>query len=257
MSGIHNKKTVIPMKCNVLLLVAGACLSFLMSNDAAAVSLGQGFDLDIELSAVSDYRYMGISQNQRNPALQAGLTLASPIGLYVGTWGSSVDYGHGVNTRREQDYYLGWFIPITDDLSVDVGLLKYEYPQSSELNQTSIYGVVKYNGFELTYQYTDDRDGDQSSSYATVGYTYRVNDSTRLKARYGLIDAKDDVFYSASGETRSRYHEWEAGAEKDLWGVTWKASYVDTDLSRTECYNFQGYENLCSGNVVVSVSKHF
>jgi uncharacterized protein (TIGR02001 family) len=245
------------MKRNVSLVMAGACLSLLISNNANAVSLGQGFDLDIELAAVSDYRYMGISQSQGNPALQAGLTLASPIGLYVGIWSSTVDYGRAVNTRREQDYFLGWYIPITDDLSVDVGLLKYEYPQSSELNQTNTYAVIKYKGLELTYQYTADRDGDQSSSYATVGYTYTVNDSTRLKARYGVIDAKDEVFYSASGEARSRYHEWEAGAEKDLWGVTWKASYVDTDLSKTECYNYQGYDNLCSGNVVVSAIKHF
>ncbi|QJI37071.1 TorF family putative porin [Pseudomonas sp. ADAK13] len=245
------------MKCNLSSIAAGVCLSFLIAHDASAVSLGKGFDLDIELTAVSDYRYMGISQNQRNPALQAGLALASPIGLHVGIWGSSVDYGRGVNTRREQDYYLGWFIPITDELSIDVGLLKYEYPRSSELNQTSTYGVVKYKGLELTYQYTGDRDGNQSGSYATVGYTYTVNDSTRFKARYGVIDAKDQVFYSASGETRSRYHEWEAGVEKDLRGMTWKASYVDTDLSKMECYNFQGYDNLCSGNVVVSVSKHF
>ncbi|WP_447590869.1 TorF family putative porin [Aquipseudomonas campi] len=238
-------------------LAASVCLPFLICSNANAVSLGHGFDLDIELTAVSEYRYMGVSQSQGDPAIQAGATLASPIGLYAGIWASSVDFGDDIDTRREQDYYVGWYIPITDDLSVDVGWLKYEYPKSSELNQSSIYGVIQYKGFELTYQYTDNLNGDQTASYTTVGYTYPINDTTRLNARYGIIDAKDEVFFSASGDSRSRYNEWEISAEKDLWGTTWKASYVDTNLSKTECFNYQGYDDLCSGDVVVSVSKHF
>lgn len=237
-------------------LKAGACLPFMFTN-AEAIELGRGFNLDVELTAVSDYRDKGVSQTQGDPALQAGLSLSSPLGVYAGVWVSSVDFGTGLNTRREQDYYVGWYLPITDNLSLDIGILKYDHPKSSSLNQTSSYGTLSYKGFELSYQYTDDLNGDQSASYTTIGYLLKLDDSSRLKVRYGIVDSKNDVFLSGNGDRRSRFNEWDIGAEKDLWGITWKASFVDTDLSKTECYNKEGYNDLCSGTIVLGAEKHF
>lgn len=245
------------MNCKIATFVAGSCLPFLFAGNVNAVPLGEGFELDIEVGAVSDYRDKGISQSLGDPAIQGGVTLTSPIGLYTGVWVSSVDYGAGVDTRREQDYYVGWYVPITDDLSLDLGVLRYEYPKSSELNQTSSYAIFRYLGFELSYQYSDNVRGDQSGSYTSIAYMYPVNDSTRLMARYGVVDAKDNVIVTNSGNSRSRYNEGEVGIEKDLWGVTWKASYVDTDLSKSECLNTQGYDDICSGSVVIGVTKSF
>lgn len=44
------------------------------------------------VSVVSDYRFRGISQTFRRPALQAGVDCAPGRGFYVGTWGASI-YG--------------------------------------------------------------------------------------------------------------------------------------------------------------------
>jgi hypothetical protein len=40
-------------------------------------------------------------------------------------------------------------------------------------------------------------------------------------------------------------------------GVTWGLSYIDTDLSKSECASWYGYGDLCTATVVASASKAF
>src|SRR5688572_20874605 len=49
---------------------------------------------------VSDYTFRGISQTLENPAIQAGITASGPAGLYLGTWGSSLNFGEAASADR-------------------------------------------------------------------------------------------------------------------------------------------------------------
>ena len=44
---------------------------------------------------------------------------------------------------------------------------------------------------------------------------------------------------------------------RELAGITWGLSYVDTDLSDAECLSFTGYDDLCGADLVMSASKTF
>lgn len=89
------------------------------------------------------------------------------------------------------------------------------------------------------------------------GYETSLPAEVGLALRYGLVDYKDEVLVSRSGNTRSTYNEWEVKLTKDLFGATWGIAYVDTDMSRVECENFLGYDDLCDATAVASVSKSF
>src|SRR5688500_15812419 len=41
----------------------------------------------------TDYAFRGISQTLREPALQGGVDLTGPAGMYAGIWGSSLNFG--------------------------------------------------------------------------------------------------------------------------------------------------------------------
>lgn len=241
----------------IMISQAILCASVLAADNASAVSLGGGFDLELELTAVSDYRSYGISQTLGDPTLQTSATLVSPIGAYVGVWASGVDFGEGTKSSREADYYAGWYLPIGEDLLVDIGWLKYTYDKDSYLNQSGYYASLYYKGFALDLKHSDNLYGDQTNSYVALSYEYPFNDSTRINVRYGVMDFKDEVIFSASGDSRSKYAEWEARIEKDYWGATWKASLIDTDMSATECMNMSGYDDLCSASLVLSATKLF
>ena len=65
-------------------------LSFLAAPAAAQLPDG-GITFYGEATAVSDYRYRGISRSDENPALQGSLTVQGDSGFYVGAWGSTLD----------------------------------------------------------------------------------------------------------------------------------------------------------------------
>ena len=96
---------------------------------AACITAMSGAALADEMSAnvgfVSDYQYRGYSQTNENMALQGGFDYAHDSGLYVGVWGSSIDWLS--KGGLEVDVYGGYANSI-GDFGYDVGVLQYFYP---------------------------------------------------------------------------------------------------------------------------------
>ena len=232
----------------------------LLPLSSQAVPLNDDFSLLMDVTLASDYRTRGISQTQNDPALQGSVTLAHSSGLYLGAWSSNVDFGGGLKTRQEVDYYAGWLWQATDDVSLDVGYLKYSYPKESQFNQSEVYGIFSVYGVKLGAYYSDDApgiDSEQNSLYSYVGYETALPYDVGLKLRYGLMDFKDPHLYSSSGEAEDSYREWEVKLTHELAGVMLGLSYVDTDLSKSQCTSNWGFDDVCSATVVASISKSF
>lgn len=116
---------------------------------------------------VSDYRFRGISQTMRHPAIQGGFDYSYASGVYLGTWASNVDgtthfYN---NTSMEWDLYGGYkgkFFPCAvSDFTYNVGFLYYYYPggktyssDSVRYNTGEFYIELVYKGFSVKYWQT-------------------------------------------------------------------------------------------------------
>lgn len=222
-----------------------------------AVTLSDDFDLPVYVEAVTDYRSRGQSQTLNDPALQAGATLTHSSGLYAGIWTSNVDFGNDLKTRQEIDYFAGYYWQITDDVGLDIGYAKYAYEREAQFNYSETYAILSAYGFKLATQYSDNFAGDQSYSWNWVGYETKLPYDVGLSLHYGVVDYKDDVLISSSGDSRQSYDEWIAKVSKDLVGLTWSLSYVDTDISQAECASYLGYDDLCSATLVAGVKKAF
>lgn len=222
-----------------------------------AVELNEDFTLALEAGLYSDYRSRGISQTLGDPALQGSATLMHSSGLYVGVWSSNVDFGYGAPTRQELDYYAGYYWQATDDISLDVGYFDYNYPKQGSLNYREFYAKLVAHGFSIGGYYADDLGGKDAMLYSYVGYDSTLPYDIGLALRYGNADYKDPVWISANGRGRDSYDEWEVKLSKELVGLNWSLSYIDTDLSASECTNYTGFDDLCSATVVVGVSKSF
>jgi len=226
-----------------------------------ALTMNDDFSLELTLDAVSDYRSRGVSQTLGDPALQAGATLIHGSGLYLGAWTSNVDYGFDYKTRQEVDYYAGWYWQATDAISLDLGYLKYSYPKEGQFNMSEVYAILDLYGFKLGAYYSSDSPNafgkDQDTLYSYVGYNVALPGEVGLELRAGRNDVKDPAFWSASGDNRETYYEWQAKLTREFVGITWGLSYIDTDLSKSECVSWYGYDDLCSATVVVSANKTF
>ena len=84
------------------------------------------------VGVVTDYRYRGISQTSKKPAIQGGVDFAHKSGLYLGAWGSNVkwveDFNGATKGNLEIDLYGGFKGTIAGDLGFDVGAIAYQYP---------------------------------------------------------------------------------------------------------------------------------
>ena len=226
-----------------------------------ALTLNDDFSLDMSLGVFSDYRTRGISQTLGDPAAQASATLVHSSGLYMGAWTSNVDFGGEFKTRQELEYYAGYYWQATEAISLDLGYIKYDYPKEGQFNLSEVCAVLDLYGVKLGANYSNDTPNvfgeDQDTLYTYLSYQFALPAELGLNVRVGRSDVKDPAYWTTNGDSREAYYEWEARLSRDFVGVTWGLSYIDTDLSSSECAGWYGYDDLCTATVVASASKTF
>jgi hypothetical protein len=75
---------------------------------AAAKAPEPDYTLSGNLGIFSDYRFRGVSQTNKLPAIQGGVDLALKNGLYLGNWNSNVDSKMYNGASIEMDFYGGY-----------------------------------------------------------------------------------------------------------------------------------------------------
>ena len=117
-------------------LLAGSCLMATpaLAQDEAPTFFDGEFSANVAIT--TDYTFRGVSQTFGDPAIQGGFDWASDL-LYVGVWGSTVDFGEGftdpftgesvTDASAELDFYFG-VTPSIGDLGLDFGFIYYFYP---------------------------------------------------------------------------------------------------------------------------------
>jgi uncharacterized protein (TIGR02001 family) len=132
--------------------IAGA-LSILLATPAFAqdeAADDDGITITGGASLVSDYRYRGISQTDKDPAIQGNFTINHDSGIYVGLWGSSVDDYVAAGADQEIDIIVGFKKEISSGVTLDVGGTYYFYPGAEKLianyNSDFIEGYAALSG---------------------------------------------------------------------------------------------------------------
>lgn len=101
----------------------------------------------------SDYSFRGVSQTNRNLALQGGLDWAHDSGVYLGLWASNVNID---DSSLEQDVYGGYAGEYAG-VTYDLGAVFFYYPRAEEFNYWEFplklgydFGVASVN-FSVLY----------------------------------------------------------------------------------------------------------
>ena len=110
--------------------IRGAAMALVLAGSAATAHAGSTSG---NVAVTSDYLFRGVSQTQRKPALQAGITWTADNGAYAGAWGSSIswlsDSDPAISSQVELDGFLGYSGSFGDSgVGFDVGANYYWYP---------------------------------------------------------------------------------------------------------------------------------
>ena len=227
----------------------------------ASMTTGAAFADNNEISAnvalATDYRFRGISQTNRDPAIQGGFDYAHESGVYIGTWASNVSFTEG---GTEIDFYAGWGTDLSDDTSIDLGYLYYSYPSSNfgpgdRADYWELYGSFGFYGATIGLNYSPEYTFGTGEFWYIYGqYSFPLGEvaSLDLHLAYNSIEELDS--FLGGEDTGDGYIDYSIGITAGFAGLDWTLAYIGTDIDKSDCF---GGDKACEGNAVVSVSKSF
>ena len=246
------------------LLGCALCLIGLVGVGTSTSALAQDappWALTGSVTVQSDYKFRGVSQNDREPSPQGSLTLTGPEGFYVSAWASTADFDptNSSNPHVELDIYGGKH---TDLWGVDWNFMPYYYAYPSQN-----YGSgPKADFFEIINQFTK-AFGPATFTGSWAWSDNMYFDSGTGNALYGTASYTILDWLSVSGTIG---HQWVqnakyAGSRDYTYGdigatATWKGFALDlryngTDLNTTQCAAFyMATTNACKGNFVATLT---
>jgi uncharacterized protein (TIGR02001 family) len=188
----------------------------------------------------SEYEYRGISQTSEKPAVQLNLDYAHASGFYVGTFLSNIKWledtaeanGFHTDANIEWDIYLGYRKEIFKDVTLDVGYLRYEYPNSGAFNprpntdEAYIGATWKFLNVKYSHSFNNTFGvPDSKGSYfieGNIAYPLPMLEKLTITGNVGYQKYKNNNQLS--------YTVWKAGAVYDFGqGITAGAYYKGTD----------------------------
>ncbi|MEK9671998.1 MAG: TorF family putative porin [Rhodospirillaceae bacterium] len=238
------------MKCMVRLLSAmGLVAAMVAPFEVQAAESKSKFPGTFSANAgvVTEYRFRGLDQSDKNPAIQGGIdwnidTGYEDTGVYVGMWGSNIDFNDGDDSSVEIDWYGG----ITGKVGAvgwDLGVVYFSYPGAASSRNYDFVEVglgLSYDigdtGVSVSANYNYSPDffaGSGNAHWFTVGGSYAVPvdimEGVTLEASVGRQIINDNTAFG-----QPDYTTWSLGATLGITSnVSAGISYQDTNITNS------------------------
>lgn len=238
------------------------------------------------VALVSDYRFRGVSQTDKQMAVQGGLTVSHESGLYGALWGSNLSgWGTFGGANMELDVVGGYKLPIGKGAALDVGVTWYMYPGGASKTDfaepyaklsgtlgpvSALAGVAYAPAQEALGNWSNtpqSRAGDKEDNLYLWGDISTAVPKTpiTLKAHLGYSDGNPGLGPNGTSVAPTgSYADWLVGADLALGKVVLGVAYVDTSISKRDgAYlepNFSSTKDgstIAGSRVVFSVSAAF
>ena len=233
-------------------LVATAAAMSLPAQAADMKSMGIPGTFSANAGLVTEYRFRGLDQSDEKPAFQGGIDWSMDTGfkdtsVYLGTWGSSVDFndgnsgsdGNSGHASIETDWYGGVRGTGMYGIGYDVGLIYFAYPGASSKDDYNYLefqiGLSKevYKGVTVgvNYNFSNNFFADSGKAHwfaGNVSYALPINffKGVTVDASLGHQSIQNNTKFGTKD-----YTTWSFGATLGLTdNVSLGVQYVDTNL---------------------------
>lgn len=214
------------MKHYAVIAIALTALSYLTLSNS---SYAEG-EFSASVTFTSDYAFDGISQSDKEPALQGSVEYADSVGYYLGIWASTINYGDS-NTQLDEtveiDFYVGWGKAINDSVSYDTGFAYYTYPgitNSTAWNYPEVWlSFMVPSDFTFSVFYANDKEvfGD----YAVRG---KIIKGFQVFGDYSFTVELTRV----DRETGLDYNAVRGGLGRSSGNIDWEVFYNNTSIEK-------------------------
>lgn len=217
------------------------------------------------VALLTDYRLRGVSQTDKEGAIQGGITITHQSGLYGGAWASNLaGWGTFGGSNMELDLIGGYKMPIGGGAALDVGLTWYMYPGGASKTDfaepfAKLSGTVGPASLLVGVAYAPKQEAigkwyNSAADYATgiPNRPGKKNDNlylwgdaaaaipttpVTLKAHLGYSKGNSGLGPNGTSPAPTgEYVDWLLGADLAIKGtpLTLSAAYIDTDIGARE-----------------------
>jgi uncharacterized protein (TIGR02001 family) len=186
-----------------------------------AVAGAANAEFTITPALTTDYDFRGITQNEESETIQLGLNYSFESGVYMGLWGSEVDFGPSSTAVWELDLIAGFAGGDAEEsFGYDVGVVYYTYPSSSTVDDYfEVYGGVSKGMFSGKLWIAPDLNNEMGY-YTEANVAIPVRSFTiGLHMGYSFGDAWNNA----------EYLDYSIGASKALGKFDLNLKYVNSN----------------------------
>jgi uncharacterized protein (TIGR02001 family) len=155
------------------------------------------------IGGTSDFVFRGLSLTRGKPAAQGSIDVEFPREFYVGAFAATCDPNPGPSPNLEVDFWAGHYWRISEDLSGDLRLSRYSYPDDprrKSYDRNEITGTVGFRNLVFfAASYSPEVEAVASSPGYEEGHTWAfelsgrhaINDRFAIAAGFGHYDLED------------------------------------------------------------------
>jgi uncharacterized protein (TIGR02001 family) len=259
---------------------------------AAEKETKSDFETSGSVGLFSQYIFRGLTQTNRDPALQGNFDINHSSGLYLGAWASNVSWPrdtiagttpYSSGGSLEIDIYGGFKTDLgKSGFGIDLGALQYYYPGTEnpsslnyfgnpKLNTTELYGAINYHWVQAKISGVVSKDawgfgkyGDGTGNDANGTYYAELNANVPIgeymggpKGLTGIFHIARQDFKGAINEAAS-YNDWRLGLQNAFDnGIVVGAYYTDTNIKDTNGLWLYNGKNIGDSTGTAFIQKTF
>lgn len=252
-----------------------ACLAVLLAGASPALAQTEPekpFTVSGSVGLVSDYRFRGVSQTDKDFAIQGGFTIAHKSGLYASVWASNLSgWGTFGGANMELDLVGGYKRPI-GPVTVDAGLTWYMYPGGFDktdfaepyVKVSGIAGPVsllagiayapKQQALGNWFNTPKSRIGAKHDNLYVWGDASAGIPGTPATVKGHLGHSNGNPGLGPNGTSvapTGKYWDWLLGVDVVVGPVTLGVAYVDTNISKKKsAYLLPNFSDTSDGSSI-------
>lgn len=205
------------------------------------------------VSAVSDYRYRGITLSDQKPAVQAGIAYDAAPGWYAGVFGSTVRLAPPAGHNVEVIGFAGYALRLAPGVSLEAGGDYSAFTGASSDNYGEFFVGAATDNLSARVYYSPKYFGLQSNAtYTEINASLPVIDHVRFHAHIGLLRASYPVIYGQPSEQHVVDGRIGLGIDVDLFHL--ELAWVGTNAAYS-AYQITGSKS--PNTVVLSLTRSF
>ncbi len=185
-----------------------------------------------------------------------GLDLTHDSGFYFGQW--SPNAGLAPDTTLEVDSYMGFKKPFDKTLGYELGVIRYSYPNTSQLDSHELYAGFRIFDSRIGTAISTDAGRQDSTLFLDLGGLSLLGQTLGVDVRmqYGNHQLDTPTAIDGGGLV-SGYNDWSLNLSRPWLGMDMNLMYSGSSLSGADCSAYSGHNGQCESAVTLKVVRSF